>query len=167
MSYYIKSNSGPFISGLYASQDEASAAKDRYVRQNAKRYLTQDKQREVLHRLNGSLTIVKNNVVVAPSWITSDLLATELYLRIAGDSIGTIYTRPLLLGLIKTRVIGNISQNTYWEVTPEQKIKALANLIGGAGPLSEHGDTIIRTKNHFGHGNSGTLGIFKTSVGRV
>lgn len=168
MSYYIESAAGAFVSGLYTSHDDAAAAIKRYIQQAAKRHSHQDMQRKEINRLTNSLRVVRNVDSSLPSYVI-DELATELYFRIASNAVGTIYNRALLIGMVKTRIIG--TKADYWEITAIERNQALSKLLANTGPLAEDNETgtITRTKGSWSHVGAGnrTQGLYKSSLSRV
>lgn len=166
MSFYIETNTGGFISGLYAHEADAKAGIKRFIDQSAKRMPTDRERRDAASRLNQSLKIVRNADSLAPSYL-ADELAAEVWYRIANDSVGMIYTRPLLISLARTRIIGR--KGEYWEVTPLLRSQALEKLLTGkTGPLIENleTETITRTKAPFVLAGVGNRGLFKSYLPR-
>lgn len=166
MSFYIETKDGRFISGLYATEAEAQAAIKRYIAQSSKRYAQQSQQREEIYRLSQSLTVVRNADTTPPAYLI-DELAAEIYLKIAGNAAGTIYAPALLLGMIRSRIIG--TKGDYWEITGIQRQQALSKLIGKTGPLTEDKEsgTITRTKNPHALVGAGNRGLYKSYMQRV
>lgn len=167
MSFYIESNTGGFISGLYASEAEAQAAIKRFIVQSAKRLPTDQERRAVVARLSQSLRVVRNADSTPPAYLI-DELGAEIYMRIAGDAVGTIYTRPLLLDMARTRIMGK--KGDYFEIGPIQRQQALSKLIdNNTGPLFEDvkTGTISRTKHHYSLAGTGRDGLYKSYIQRI
>lgn len=168
MSYYIETSAGGFLSGLYATEGEAQAAIKRYISQSAKRSTQQNNLRQTIANLGQSLVVVRNADSPAPDYLVNEL-AAEIYMRIAGDAVGTIYSKPLLLGMARSRVIG--MKGEYWEITTVQRQQALAKLINGNnGPLFEDAESgsITRTKSPYSLAGIGKKdGLFKSYIQRI
>lgn len=137
---------GGFISGLYYSETEAQRGIERYISSQAKRY-TPSKARDEAMRLKQSLKVAHNVDSEAPAIIV-DMLRNEIFKRVENAEPGTIYNRPLLLGMITTRLLGLNGQ--YWEVTQIMRERALSGLFkqtatGSTGVLVEKDGIITRT----------------------
>jgi hypothetical protein len=131
MSYYIQTDLGCFISGLYYTQLEAERAIDRYIEQSAKRYTTNSDRNKEIGRLRQSLKVVMNIDTEAPIQAVY-VLRDEILRKIEKQEPGTIYSRALLLGMIKTRIIGKPGR--YSEVSVQMKESALNDLFTPVAP---------------------------------
>lgn len=140
MSYYIEGPSNQLISGLYQTQAAAQNGIDRYIASQAKRY-TPSKAREEAMRLKQSLKVA-HNVDSEPPAITVLMLRDEILKRVENAEPGTIYSRPLLLGMIRTRLMGLNGQ--YWEVTQSMRDRALSGLFS---PTGAHKDGVLVEKD--------------------
>lgn len=143
MSYYIQASHGAFISGLYYTEPEAQRAVERYLQQQSRRYNPSAGRDHVL-RLKESLKIVLNKDAEAPAQAVL-MLRDELQKQIENDTPGTIYNRSVLLGNIRTRILGTPGQ--YFEVTPTMRAQAFAYLLLDNGVLTERDGIFTRTTN--------------------
>lgn len=169
MSYYIKTNLGAFVSGLYYTEAEAQRGIDRYIEQSAKRYTTNNDRNKEIGRLKQSLQIVMNIDTTPPEQAVY-VLRDEILVKIEKDAPGTIYSKPLLLGMITTRLMGKPGE--YFEVNATMKERALSNLFNSTGPkkpgvLIESGNgTITRSEEMIPY-SAPIGGMFKTYIQRV
>ncbi|MCQ1053701.1 hypothetical protein NNO95_04865 [Acinetobacter baumannii] len=168
MSYYIQGASGQFVSGLYYSESEAQRGIERYIQQQAKRYTTNLDRVTAVGRLRQSLKIVMNHDDEPPVQAVY-MLRDEILRRIEKAEPGTIYSRPLLLGMITTRVMGKVGQ--YFEVTATMKERALSDLFNPvaakkSGVLIEKDGIITRSGEMIPY-SPPISGWFKTYLSRV
>lgn len=168
MSYYIQGASGQFISGLYYTEAEALNGIERYIQMQAKRYIENLDRIKEVGRLRQSLKVTPN-IDEEPPTLATYILRDEILKRIENDSEGTIYSRPLLLGMITSRVMGKAGQ--YFEVTAMMKERALSDLFNPvaakkSGVLIEK-DGIITRSHEMTSYSPPIGGWFKTYVHRV
>lgn len=169
MSYFIQSNYGTFISGLYYTEAEAQRGIDRYIEQSAKRYATNSDRNKEIGRLRQSLTVVLNSDQTPPEDAVFSL-RDEILRKIEKDAPGTIYSKPLLLGIIRTRLMGKLGE--FFEVSATMKERALSDLFNPVAPKkpgvlieSENG-TITRSGEMVPY-SAPIGGMFKTYIQRV
>ncbi len=162
MSYYICSNYGGFISGLYATEADAKRGLNNYVKQQARRY-SPGKVHNITLSLNEALKIIYCPDSEAPD-IVVNYLSEEIFNRIKADSPGAIYSKPLLLSHIRTRIFSIGSE--YWEVLPIMKARALGGLLGESEVLVNDADGNITRGTGSFDGPKSNTGVFKSSAPR-
>ncbi|MFW6465656.1 hypothetical protein [Acinetobacter baumannii] len=167
MTFYIEEGYGRFVAGLYYSRPEAERGIERYIASQSKRY-TPSKARDEAIRLRQSLKIVMNRDDEPPAQAVY-VLRDEILKRIEKAEPGTIYSRPLLLGMITTRVMGKAGQ--YFEVTATMKERALSDLFNPvaakkSGVLIEKDGIITRSGEMIPY-SPPISGWFKTYIQRV
>jgi len=168
MSYFIQSTYGTFISGLYYTEAEAQRGIDRFIEQSAKRYTTNAERSKEIGRLRQSLKVVMNIDTTPPEQAIYSL-RDEILSKIEKDASGTIYSRPLLIGMIKTRIMGKPGQ--FYEISAQMKESALNNLFNPVatkkpGVLIEKDGIITRSSEIIPYSQP-IAGIFKSYLQRV
>lgn len=168
MSYYIQGASGQFISGLYYTEADARRGIEKYIEQQAKRYTTNIDRIKEMSRLRQSLKVVLNTDGEPPAQAVYTL-RDEILKKIENDNVGTIYNEPLLIGMIRTRILG--LNGTYYEVTPMMRKKALTTLFNPVTAkksrlLVEKDGIITRTKEMLPY-SLPINGLFKSYLHRV
>lgn len=168
MTYYIETELGCFISGLYYTEIEAQRGIDRYIAQSAKRYNTNSDRNKEIDRLRQSLK-VELNIDITPPEQAFYVLRDEILRKIERDAPGTIYSRPLLIGMIKTRMMGKPGQ--YFEVSVQMKESALNDLFNPIEPkkpgvLIEKDGIITRSNEMIAYSPS-INGWYKSYIQRV
>ena len=130
---YIILRRGEFISGFYYNLSESKRGLERYIASQQKRYPA-DMLRETLR-------IVAQPDYELPSALLG-VLRDEIYRRIERDTVGAIYSKPLLESHIRTRIFG--LNGHYYEVTPIARVQALTALLS-SNAIKESGGILTRT----------------------
>ncbi len=127
------------------------------------------KEREKNKRLRQSLKVVMNIDTTPPEQAIYSL-RDEILSKIEKDASGTIYRRPLLIGMIKTRIMGKPGQ--FYESSAQMKESALNNLFNPVAPkkpgvLIESGNGTITRSGETIPYRQPITGIFKSYLQRV